>query len=124
MTVQTQRRFEHGPRQWATERALPEATEASVSSRWRIIALTLLGLFLLYHVVTKSFGAYLADADPEAALVLNGNNPTALLNLAEDKLSKDESFKLLDPVLAPPRNVGPGSTVPKGDDTAPSRRHD
>ena len=30
------------------------------------------------------------------------------------------SFKLLDPVLAPPRNVGPGSTVPKGDDTAPS----
>ena len=108
MTVQTQRRFEHVPRQWATERALPEATEASVSGRWRIIALTLLGLFLLYHVVTKSFGAYLADANPEAALVLNGNNPTALLNLAEDKLSKDASFKLLDPVLAPPRNVGPG----------------
>ena len=62
------------------------------SGRWRIIALTLLGLFLLYHVVTKSFGAYLADADPEAALVLNGNNPTALLNLAEDKLSKDDEL--------------------------------
>ena len=71
-------------------------------------------------MVTKSFGAYLADADPEAALVLNGNNPTALLNLAEDKLSKDPSFGLLDPVLAPPRNAGPGSTVPKGDDTVPT----
>ena len=120
MTVQTERRFEHGPRQWATERTSSQAAEASVSGRWRIIALTLLGLFLLYHIVTKSFGAYLADADPEAALVLNRNNPTALLNLAEDKLSKDASFGFLDPVLAPPRNAGPGSTVPKGDDTAPT----
>ena len=48
-----------------------------MTGRWRIIALTLLGLFLLYHVVTKSFGAYLADANPEAALVLNRNNPNS-----------------------------------------------
>ena len=94
MTVQTQRRFEHGPRQWAHGAGVfRQAAEASVSGRWRIIVLTLLGLFLLYHVVTKSFGAYLADADPEAALVLNGNNPTALLNLAEDKLSKDDELQ-------------------------------
>ena len=94
MTVQSQRRFEHGPRQWTPERALPAAAEASATGRWRIIGLTLLGLFLLYHVVTKSFGAYLADADPEAALLLNGNNPTALLNLAEDKLSKDAELRV------------------------------
>ena len=70
-------------------------------------------MFLLYQIVTKSFSAYLADANPEAALFLNGNNSTALLNLAEDKLSADASFSLLDPVLAPPRNAGPGSTVPR-----------
>ena len=74
-------------------------------------------MFLLYHIVTKSFSAYLADTNPSAALFLNGNNPTALLNLAEDKLTEDKSFTLLDPVLAPPRNAGPGSTVAKGDDT-------
>ena len=95
----------------------PDAVEAPVSSRWRIIGITILGLFLLYHVVTKSFSAYLADTTPSSALFLNGNNPTALLNLAEDKLTEDKSFTLLDPVLAPPRNAGPGSTVSKGDDT-------
>ena len=85
----------------------------------RIIALSVLGVFLLYHVLTKSFGAYLADASPEAALLLNGSNVTALLNLAEDKLSEDASFGVLDSVLAPPRNAGPGSTVAKGDDASP-----
>ena len=67
--------------------------------------------------MTKGLSAYLADSNPEAALFLNGNNPTALVNLAEDKLAADPSFKLLDPVLAPPRNAGPGSTVAKGDQT-------
>jgi hypothetical protein len=85
------------------------------SSRSRLIILGVVGLFLLYEVLSKSFGAYLADANPEAALGLNPRNPTALLNLAEDKLNSDDSFKLLDPVLSAPRNVGPGSSFAKGD---------
>ena len=83
-----------------------------------MIALFILGLLLFYQIVSKGFSAYLADTNPEAALFLNGSNPTALLNLAEDKLSADKSFSLLDPVLAPPRNAGPGSTVAKGDETS------
>ena len=84
----------------------------------RILALSFLGLLLLYHILTKGLSAYLADTNPEAAVFLNSNNPTALVNLAEDKLAADPSFNLLDPVLAPPRNAGPGSTVAKGDDAA------
>ena len=118
MSVQSQRRLEHGPRHWAEEANVPEQVGTSASRRLWVIALSILGLFLLYQIVSKGFSAYLADTNPEAALFLNGSNPTALLNLAEDKLSADKSFSLLDPVLAPPRNAGPGSTVAKGDETS------
>ena len=105
----------HGPRHLAQQPTFAVASDVSASRRASAIALSILGALLLYHVVTKGLSAYLADSNPEAALFFNGNNPTALVNLAEDKLAADPSFKLLDPVLAPPRNAGPGSTVAKGD---------
>ena len=116
MSVQSQRRLE-APRQWAGASHVAEQTGLRKSRRFSIVAFSVLGVFLLYHLVTKGLSAYLADTNPQAALFLNSSNPTALLNLAEDKLSTDPSFKLLDPVLAAPRNAGPGSVVAKGDKT-------
>ena len=85
------------------------------SSRIRLLILAALALFLLWEVLTRSFTAYLADASPQEALRLRSTNPTALLNLAEDTLSLDESFKDLAPVLTPPRS--PGSSYAKGVDS-------
>ena len=98
-------------------RSRPSRRRVALGRPFARSALSILGALLLYHVVTKGLSAYLADTNPEAALFLNGNNPTALVNLAEDKLAADPSFRLLDPVLAPPRNAGPGSVVVKGDQT-------
>ena len=89
-----------------------------LSSQTRAAILALLGLFLLYAILTKSLSAYLADDAPQTALSFNPRNSAALLNLAEGKLAADDSFKLLDPVLTAPRNVGPGSSFAKGDVTA------
>ena len=40
---------------------------------WRTIALALLALFLIWEVVTRSFAAYLADANPGLAVLLKSN---------------------------------------------------
>ncbi|MGD0533684.1 MAG: hypothetical protein ABSA62_15870 [Methyloceanibacter sp.] len=79
--------------------------QASRSSRVRLLILAALALFLVWEVLTRSLAAYFADADPEAALRLRSTNPTALLNLAEDRLAGDEAFKSLAPVLTPPRSL-------------------
>jgi hypothetical protein len=91
------------------------ASSPKASPKFRLAGLALLGLFLVGAVLTKGLSAYLADEAPNAALIASSHNPTALLNLAEDKLAADEGFKILDPALSPPRNLGPGSSFAKGD---------
>jgi hypothetical protein len=54
----------------------------------RAILLTGLGVLLSWAVVTRSFSAYFAEADPAKALRLNPQQSTALLNLAERRLLK------------------------------------
>jgi len=99
---------------------------ANRSARVRLLILAPIALFLVWEVLTRSLAAYYADASPEAALRLDSTNPTALLNLAEDTLNLDESFKSVAPVLAPPRSLASsGSSHAKGvessqDDTSRS----
>ena len=73
---------------------------ASRSSRLRILVLAPLILFLVWEVVTRSFAAYLADTRPDIALGLRSTNPTALLNLAQDKLDLDPTAKNIESVVA------------------------
>ncbi|MGO8842748.1 MAG: hypothetical protein ACLQF1_16965, partial [Methyloceanibacter sp.] len=88
---------------------------ANRSARFRLLILVPIALFLVWEVLTRSLAAYYADASPEAALRLDSTNPTALLNLAEDTLNLDESFKSVAPVLAPPRSLASsGSSHAKG----------
>jgi hypothetical protein len=56
--------------------------------------------------------AYLANTSAEDALGLRSTSPTALLNLAENTLSQDESFKVLDGVLTTPRYARSFETSP------------
>ncbi len=69
--------------------------------------LALLGLLLVWQVVTRSFAAYLADAAPEAALRLDAAHPAALLNLAGRKLNESQAAS--DPkqqIASSPDQVG------------------
>ncbi len=65
--------------------------QPSRSWRWRAMLLALLGLLLVWQVVTRSFAAYLADAAPEAALRLDAAHPVALLALAARKLNESQA---------------------------------
>lgn len=65
--------------------------QASRSWRWRAMLLALLGLLLVWQVVTRSLAAYLADAAPEAALRLDAAHPVALLALAGRKLNESQA---------------------------------
>ena len=75
---------------------------AGRSARVRLLILVVLALFLIWEVLTRSFAAYFADANPEEALRLRSTNSAALLNLAEDRIDADEAFKLLPPIVASP----------------------
>ncbi len=51
--------------------------------RWRTIILGAIGAVLIVLVVVHSFGAFLADAAPRAALWVDPDQPEALVNLAD-----------------------------------------
>jgi hypothetical protein len=53
----------------------------------RAIISIALGGVLVWQVLTRSLAAYLASAAPETALMLEGSEPTALLNLADGGLA-------------------------------------
>jgi hypothetical protein len=61
-----------------------------------------LALFLVCEVITRSGAAYLADARPEMAIQLRSTNPTALLNLAEAELKRDQARDSPAPVTVDP----------------------
>jgi hypothetical protein len=123
LTLEHDDRSEWGLLRWPELRSwsLYGVDQARRSSRLRLLILAPLALFLVWEVLTRSLAAYFADASPEAALRLRPTNPTALLNLAEDTLSLDESFKFLAPVLTPPSNLAsPGSSHANGVESGPS----
>lgn len=63
----------------------------------RLLILAPLALLLLWEVTTRSLTAYLANDSPETALLLQSNYPTAVLNLAADKLNVDPRFENIEP---------------------------
>jgi len=85
--------------------------DASLSPRLRLLILAPLALFLVWEVITRSLVAYLADADPEMALRLRSNYPTALLNLAYDGFSRDPASKGIEPVEPLPRDGSSRLTI-------------
>jgi hypothetical protein len=96
------------PRSWRTPSV---SQDASLSPRLRLIILAPLALLLVWEVITRSVAAYLADASPEMAIHLWSNNPTALLNLAYDRLKSDPTAKIIEPVAARPRDGSSRLTV-------------
>jgi hypothetical protein len=52
------------------------------------ITLCTFAIFLAWEIVTRSFGAYLADAAPANAITLRSTNPEALLNLVDASLNR------------------------------------
>ena len=84
---------------------------ASSSPRLRLLILAPLALFLVWEVITRSVVAYLADANPEMAVRLRPNYPTALLNLAYDRFSRDPSAKNIEPVAPLPRDGSSHLTI-------------
>jgi len=80
-------------------------SRARHSYRVRLLIFAALTLFLLWEVLTRSVAAYLADASPREALYLRSTNSRALVNIAEEELRLDKTFRILDPVLKPPRHA-------------------
>jgi hypothetical protein len=76
-------------------RQTPPSLSARASKpRWlKLTLLVVLGLFLIWEVVTRSLVAYLADVSPSAASRLRATEPTALLNLAEATLDRELAAK-------------------------------
>jgi hypothetical protein len=58
-----------------------------VLRRPRAIAITLLALLAIWQIVTRSLVAYLADAMPQAALLVRPGDAVALVNLADKALN-------------------------------------
>lgn len=56
-----------------------------------VVLLAAVAVILTWQVVTRSLASYLARAAPETALVLRPDDPTALLNLADAKLSESQA---------------------------------
>jgi hypothetical protein len=65
----------------------PEMTAPHRPGALRLLALAILGLCLLWIVVTRSLATSLAETDPETALVLQPNEPRALFNLAQGQFA-------------------------------------
>jgi hypothetical protein len=55
--------------------------------RFRAVVLAGLAVVLVWQVVSTSLVAYLADAAPQVAVILDSTNPTALLNIADNRLN-------------------------------------
>jgi hypothetical protein len=62
----------------------------------RAISFAALGAFLAYGVTAKTLSAYLANAAPERAFVVHPHQPTAILSLADQKLSELDIAKGAD----------------------------
>lgn len=58
--------------------------------RIRAVVFAVLAVALVWQVTTRGFAAYLAETQPETALRLLENEPNALLNQAEARLSGDK----------------------------------
>jgi hypothetical protein len=59
--------------------------------RLRAILFAALAAILVWEVTSRTLVAYLANAAPEQALVIRAHEPTAILNLADQKLSQLDS---------------------------------
>jgi hypothetical protein len=70
-----------------------------------VIIMVMVGSALAWQVVTKTLTAYLADAAPDWALVLEPGNKEAALNLAEEKLGLTQDGKYITPDENAPRSV-------------------
>ena len=57
----------------------------------RIVVLSVLAIFLAWLVITQSFAAYFAYFAPETALLLQPQQPLALVNLADRTLNHPSS---------------------------------
>jgi hypothetical protein len=62
-------------------------TKAARPSWHRTAVLVILGLVLLWLIISQSMAAYLAESDPELALRLRPGNPMALIVLAEREMN-------------------------------------
>jgi hypothetical protein len=69
------------------------STIAARPSRLRMILFAVLGLVLLWLILSCSLVAYLATTAPEAALFLHSANPTALVTLADRELNSENKDK-------------------------------
>ena len=120
MTIQDRPRLSaHRRHQEAEAQQAPQPFAGGARpSRARVIALGALALFLVFAILTRGVGAYLANTNPSAALYLRPTNPTALLNLADQAVGRDESFKTLPSIVAFPRaDAGRSSSHAKGDES-------
>jgi hypothetical protein len=81
-----------------------------VSARWRLLILAPFALFLVWEVITRSVVAYLADASPDMAIRLRSDYPTALLNLAHDRV-RDLVAEHTEPAEALPRDGSSRLTI-------------
>jgi len=77
--------------------------------RLRMLVFAVAGLILIWLVVSRSLGAYLADAAPQAALWFDSQQPEALVNLADEALIAARA----------PENVGRADQAPGQDASAP-----
>src|SRR5262245_28296406 len=68
----------------------------------RALLLSVLGALLAWQVISRSFVAYLARNEPEAALKLRPADPQALLRLAETHLDVLQAVDTPKPPPAPP----------------------
>lgn len=57
--------------------------------QYRTALIVALGVFLVWEIVTRSFTAYLAHGNPELAVTLRPNQPTALVKLADRALNPE-----------------------------------
>src|SRR5689334_3094816 len=67
---------------------------AAVRLTLRTLILAVFGLVLTWLVLSRSVGAFLADAMPQAALWLDPRQPEALSNLADHALSTASAAQL------------------------------
>jgi len=75
------------------------------------IGFTIAAAALAWLVLSRSFAAYLAEGAPQAALWLNPNEPTALLNLADTAINAPQGRAAAPPDSAAPA-VQPAGTSP------------
>jgi hypothetical protein len=83
----------------------------------RTAGLTVLAIFFLWEVGSRSVVAYLADSAPEIALGLRPQEATALVNLADRELNGNDEEKSARPVTAGAVSTGraetPGNAYPR-----------